>query len=332
METEKSYSILSFNWKEDNLLKKKLSFLETMKKYEANAWLMEQKAFYKRCHLKFQRSELAHARLLGNKELVKLLTNKSSFSTYSTTLVDDSEAAVKAIVEKRVEGRKNKMLFRFNLNKDTLYPAVRSGLLKDCQAASTVIPKANSKDNGGSTTLKMRSPSRVESKQTMVSSLQSPEQGAAQQRKFPEDSSPAPQEEKGIMDSCSKCPSTGQNNLQDPAIGRESKGKLLRYIVHGDINVEHPRKKRPSPRNNLHGPKDVPVDPALLNQIHNILRQESLMNERAKYLGETIRSLPQPTNFQNSIFKNPLEKGRQEALHVPRIGTHSARRGQKTSF
>lgn len=47
METEKSYSFLSFNWKEENLLKKKLSFLDSMKKYEANAWLTEQKAFYK---------------------------------------------------------------------------------------------------------------------------------------------------------------------------------------------------------------------------------------------------------------------------------------------
>lgn len=67
METEKSYSILSFNWKEENMLKKKLSFLDSMKKYEANAWLMEQKAFYKKCHSKLQRSELAHAQLLGNK-------------------------------------------------------------------------------------------------------------------------------------------------------------------------------------------------------------------------------------------------------------------------
>lgn len=63
METEKSYSILSFNWKEENLLKKKLSFLDSIKKYVVNAWLMEQKAFYKRCHSKSEKSELAQ--LLG---------------------------------------------------------------------------------------------------------------------------------------------------------------------------------------------------------------------------------------------------------------------------
>lgn len=45
-EIEKSYSILFFNWKRE-LAKKKPSFLESMEKYEANARLTEQKAFYK---------------------------------------------------------------------------------------------------------------------------------------------------------------------------------------------------------------------------------------------------------------------------------------------
>lgn len=110
METEKSYSILSFNWKEENLLKKKLSFLESMKKYEANALLMEQKAFYKQCHLKLRSSELGHAQLLGNKDLVKRLTSKNLLSNYTSTLVDESEAAVKAIVQNRIWWEKNKMI------------------------------------------------------------------------------------------------------------------------------------------------------------------------------------------------------------------------------
>ncbi|CAM9710998.1 unnamed protein product [Rangifer tarandus platyrhynchus] len=136
METEKTYSILSFNWKEENLLKKKLSFLDSMKKYEANAWLMEQKAFYKRCHSKLRKSELAHARLLGNKDLVKRLTSKNMLSNYTTTFVDESEAAVKSIIQNRREGEKNKVPFRLSLDKDRLYPSI----------ASRATLKADSKD------------------------------------------------------------------------------------------------------------------------------------------------------------------------------------------
>lgn len=82
METEKYYSVLFYKWKEVNLLKKKFSFLESMKKYEANVQLTEQKAFYKQCHLKLQMSELVHAQLLGNKDLVKQLTSKNMLSNY----------------------------------------------------------------------------------------------------------------------------------------------------------------------------------------------------------------------------------------------------------
>lgn len=71
---------------------------------------------------------------------------------------------------------------------------------------------------------------------------------------------------------------------QDPAVGRKSKGKLLNYTVYGDRSVAHPQNKRPRPRNNLHNLEYIQTNPGLLTQIHAILKQGILMNERAEYL------------------------------------------------
>lgn len=262
---EKYYSILSFNWKEENLLKKKLSFLESMKRHEANAWLMEQKAFYKRCYSKLQRSELAHARLLGNKELVKQLTSKSMFSNYNTTLEFESEAAVKAIVKNR-RGNENDMLFQSCLNKQRHHPARRNGLIKkvEVQEVPRVTLKADSKEVDPKATMKRTFPSRKESKSALVLSLESlktPEQGT-QQRKLPVEKSLPPQWEEGILSNFSRHSDIVLSDLRDPVTDRESKGKYLKYIVHGNRSVEHLQKKRPM--NNLHDPEDVQIDAAVL--------------------------------------------------------------------
>lgn len=45
--------------------------------------------------------------MLGNKDLVKQLTSKNMLCNYTTNLVDESEAAVKAIIQNRREGEKN---------------------------------------------------------------------------------------------------------------------------------------------------------------------------------------------------------------------------------
>lgn len=260
-EREKSCSILSFNWKE-NLLKKKLSFLEFMKKYEANAQLMEQKVFYKQSHLELQRSELAHAQLLGNKDLAKRLTSKNMLSNYTSTLVDESEAAVKAIVQNTRGWKKNKMLFRLSLEKNMLYPPFSSSLMKkvEAQPASRVTLKADSKKESVMATVKIStSPSRKEGKPALVLSLESlgsPQQ-EARQRKLPLDSRP-PLEGEGMMrDFSSRTSSIVQSHLQDSANGRKSKGKFLKYIVYGDRSVEHPNEKIPRPRNNPHGQEVV---------------------------------------------------------------------------
>lgn len=322
METEKSYSILSFNWKEENLLKKKLSFLDSMKKYEANAWLMEQKAFYKRCHSKLQKSELAHARLIGNKDLVNRLTSKNMLSNYTTTFVDESEAAVKAIIQNRREGEKNKMPFRLSLDKDRLYPST----------ASRATLKVDSKDESERGTVNIRgSLSRGEGKPALVLSLESldnPEQ-VEKQRKLPVDSSPSAGGEGIVRDVPSRPSSTGQSHLQDPAIGRKSKGKFLKYIIYGDRSGEHPKKKWSQPRKNPPVPDGVQMDQALPTQAQVSLRQEFLTSERAKYLEARIQSLPQTTYFQGHSSNRPWEKGTEGVVHAPGIRTQDAGRGPK---
>ncbi|XP_032698981.1 uncharacterized protein LOC116858339 [Lontra canadensis] len=336
METEKSYSILSFNWKEENLLKKKLNFLESMKKYEANAWLMEQKAFYKQCHLKLRRSELAHARLLGNKDLVKHLTSKSLLSNYTSTMVDESEAAVKAIVQNRRGWEKDTMIFRLSLDKNRLYPSLSSSLLKKVEArpASRATLRANSKTENEKTTVKIkRSPSREEGKPALVlslESLKSPQQ-EEKQKKLPVDSKSLLDREGITGDFSSRPTSIVQSHLQDSGTDRKSKGKLLKYIVYGDRSVEHPKKKMPRPRKNPHGSESVQMDPALLTQIQAFLRQKFLINERTTYLEDRIQGLPQPTHFlfQDYSPNSPLEKGSEGVLHAPVIRTHAVGREQK---
>ena len=83
---------------------------------------MEQKAFYKQCYLKLRRLELACTQLLGNQDLVKTLTSKNLLSNYTSTSGDESEVAVKAIVQDRRGWEKNKMIFRLSLDKNRLYP------------------------------------------------------------------------------------------------------------------------------------------------------------------------------------------------------------------
>lgn len=85
--------------------------------------------------------------MLGNKELVKQLTFEDVL--YNTTLVDEREAAVKAVVKNR-RGRLTARCSSDSLDKDSLYPALRSGLLKkvEAQAAPRVTLKTDSKEKG----------------------------------------------------------------------------------------------------------------------------------------------------------------------------------------
>ncbi|KAE8625630.1 hypothetical protein XENTR_v10006343 [Xenopus tropicalis] len=96
-EAEKSSLVISFNSKEECLLKKKMLSLEAMKKQAMESMCLDQKVLYNRFILKLRRSELAHARLVGNKEMIRSLT-QSMFSNYNTTLNDGTEEAMRAML------------------------------------------------------------------------------------------------------------------------------------------------------------------------------------------------------------------------------------------
>ncbi|KAJ1118735.1 hypothetical protein NDU88_006922 [Pleurodeles waltl] len=74
-EAEKSNLILSFNSKEERLLAKQLLSLETLKRQAADSRALEQKVVYSHFQLRLRRSELAHARLLEDRELARKLAS-----------------------------------------------------------------------------------------------------------------------------------------------------------------------------------------------------------------------------------------------------------------
>lgn len=243
METEKSPSTLSFNWKEENLLRKKLGFLESMKQQEASARLMEQRAFYKRCLSKLQRLELAHARLLGDRDLVHQLTCQNRLS-YSASTLDESAAAVKAIVQGR-RGRESGAAPRGGLDTGRC-PLPRPGRPQGPEARAALTVKAACKEEATMTAVNMRSHSGWEGVPVLLLSLDSlgsPEPGAPQ-RLLPVACRPTA-EAGGTPGGCSRGPSSAtQSPLQVPP-----RGQFLQYIVLGDTGVEQPKKKRLRPRN-----------------------------------------------------------------------------------
>ncbi|MEE6470508.1 hypothetical protein FKM82_008990 [Ascaphus truei] len=93
-ETEKSPLTVSFNCKEESLLQKKIIMLDSLKKQAADLRTLDQKVLYNRFIMKLRRSEMAHARLIGNKDLIKHLAH-----SFNATLNDRSEEAVRAIVK-----------------------------------------------------------------------------------------------------------------------------------------------------------------------------------------------------------------------------------------
>lgn len=182
---------------------------------------------------------MAHARLLGNKELVKQLTSKSMFFNYCTTLEDKSEAAVKAIVKNR-RGSENNMLFQSCLDKERHCLALRNGLIKKAQE----VLRADSKEDPKAT-MKRTFSSRQESKSALVLSLESlknPEQGA-QARKLPMEKCLPPQGEEGILSNFGRHSNIVLSDLRDPVTDKESKGRFLKYIVHGNRVWSTPKRK-----------------------------------------------------------------------------------------
>lgn len=95
---EKSPRTLFCNAKEEILLKRQLRILESMKKQVEIAVTLDQRIVYNRFTLKLRRSELAHARLLGNKHLIQQLS-LSLFPDLHSKVMDGSKEAVRRILE-----------------------------------------------------------------------------------------------------------------------------------------------------------------------------------------------------------------------------------------
>ncbi|KAF6078221.1 hypothetical protein HJG60_009100 [Phyllostomus discolor] len=290
---ERSSSVLSFNWKEENLLKKKLSFLESMKKYEANAWLREQKTFYKRYQMRLQTLELEHARLLGNKDLVRQLTSQNKLLNYTSSMVDESEAAVKAIIQARA-GKECRMRLRGSAGGDRSPSVLSEGPLYQLQAQAPAPPlaslKADWRPERWMTAVTIRgSSSRGKDKPALALSLDA--LGAPQ---------PGPQPRRLLVDS--RRMSTVQSHLTDVDGGRKSQDKFLRYIVLGDREVEHLRKIGPRPRDSLHSLTEVQVAKALLARSRAVLGREFLEHKGAKHLKDSTQSHPWATQVLRTAF------------------------------
>lgn len=101
---EKSQLALFCNAKEEILLNKKLRTLESLKKQAENALCLDQRILYKRFTVKLRKSELAHARLLGKNDLVKLLS-QSLFPDLHSVVTDGSAKAVRIILQNEETSR-----------------------------------------------------------------------------------------------------------------------------------------------------------------------------------------------------------------------------------
>lgn len=95
---EKSQLASSFNEKEEILLNKQLRILNSMKKQTENSIILDQRILYNRFTLKLRRSEVAHAKLFGDRELVKQLS-RSLFPNLHSVVADDSKKAIGVLLQ-----------------------------------------------------------------------------------------------------------------------------------------------------------------------------------------------------------------------------------------
>ncbi|GCC27772.1 hypothetical protein chiPu_0006198 [Chiloscyllium punctatum] len=98
-EVEQFKRILSMNWREEQLLQKRLSLLDSLKRQAVDSYSLDQRVLYRRFRNKLWRSELAHARLMGRRELLEQLRRLSGQSGFHTTVSDGSQAAVRGILQ-----------------------------------------------------------------------------------------------------------------------------------------------------------------------------------------------------------------------------------------
>ncbi|CAI5772134.1 Hypothetical predicted protein [Podarcis lilfordi] len=101
---EKLQLALFCNAKEEILLNRKLRILESMKKQAETSFTLDQRILYNRFSLKLRRSEAAHAKLHGNRDLAKQLS-QSLFPNLHTVVTDGSKKAVRVILQNEEASR-----------------------------------------------------------------------------------------------------------------------------------------------------------------------------------------------------------------------------------
>lgn len=225
LETERSSSVQSFHWKEEQLLRRQLGLLDAMKKHEASVRLTEQKAFYRRCHAQLQRVELAHARLRGDRGLVRQLSGQNRWSRPPGP-GDESGAAVRALLQGRLglgsEGAGGS--------------GSRPCSLEAIPHRPPLGPGAGRPGEDGARAASTRGAVQAQEPWWVLAvDAQSRPEPAAPQGEPP-----------------------GQRDLPgaDATAGpRQPEGKLLLYVMRGDLGEEQPQKKRPRP------PRDKPRSP-----------------------------------------------------------------------
>lgn len=95
---ERSGAALRSHGQEERQLRRQLGALEAGQRRVARARLREQKAFLQQIRLRLQRAELAHARLLGDRERERRLRAGAAAERAAGALGDPGEAAVRAVV------------------------------------------------------------------------------------------------------------------------------------------------------------------------------------------------------------------------------------------
>nr|XP_054755297.1 clumping factor A-like [Lytechinus pictus] len=114
---EKSHSVYSANWKLDAMLDKELNMLDTSKHRVEHRISMDQVVAQKRFQVKLHHSKVFHARVRGDREMLKKLITKDNydFNTNTTSVDVLNKRREKDLAKKRVLHRQSQeklMTFR----------------------------------------------------------------------------------------------------------------------------------------------------------------------------------------------------------------------------
>ena len=106
---EKSHTVYSANWKLDALLEKELHMLDTSKHRVEHRISMDQVVAKKRFQVKLHRSKVFHARMKGDKEMLKKLITKDNYDFHTNTTSVDvlNKRREKDLAKKRILHRQS---------------------------------------------------------------------------------------------------------------------------------------------------------------------------------------------------------------------------------